>query len=133
MDPPKLELPVLPQVIVKPSSPIKTDPVIVRGTIEFLSPPIDPANASYKQALQFGKVRITVVESGKYAGRYAIVVFRAMEDRKLLVGGQHLQGDSVHLQLVPLSQTSAEIRSMQRSDETTDYDLTPMFVVKELP
>ncbi len=133
MDPPKLEVPVLPKVITKLSPPIKTDPVIVRGTIEFLSPAIDPANAPYKEALQFGKVRITGVESGKYAGRYAVVVFRAMEERKLLVGGQHRQGDSVHLQLVPLSQATAEIRSMQRSDETTDYDLTPMFVVKELP
>lgn len=113
--------------------PLPEGGLIVRGTILFLSKPMDPGAAPYEDGLLYAKIRVGQVEAGSYAGKEAIVVFHAMEKRKLLRGSRHSIGETVRLRLVKFSDAPAEIQAMQRSDDTEDFDLTPYFVQGELP
>lgn len=126
-----------PALVVPPASarPVQTVAagLVVQATILFLSKPMDPGSAPYEDGLLYAKVKVDRVESGVYGTENAIVVFHAMEKRKLLRGGKHAVGEKVRLQLVKFSEAPAGIQSMQRSDDTEDFDLTPYFVQRELP
>jgi len=107
--------------------------VIVTGKLVQISRPINPAAAPYEDALLYGKISVDKVEEGTYSKKEAIVVFLAMKARRLLPGAGHSVGESLRLKLIVMKSAPEEIRSMQRSDDTEDFDLAPYFVQAELP
>ena len=123
----------------KPLAPVAapvvadSERVVLRGWIVQMSRAIQPGTAPYEDALIYGKVKVEQVVSGSYGKPEAIVVFLAMRKRVLLPGAGHKVGDTLQLRLVRLKSAPEEIRSMQRSDDTEDFDLTPYFVEEELP
>jgi hypothetical protein len=123
----------------KPVAPVAapgvadSERVVLRGRIVQMSRAIQPGTAPYEDALIYGKVKVEQVVSGTYGKPEAIVVFLAMRKRVLLPGAGHKVGETVQLRLVRLKSAPEEIRSMQRSDDTEDFDLTPYFVEEELP
>ena len=106
-------------------------PALLSGTLTFLSKPIDPAVAPYSDGLLYAKMTVDKVDSGTYALKEALVVFVAMRDRKLMPGAGHKVGERVKLKVTPMRQAPAEYRSWQRSDDTEDFSLTPLFVLEE--
>lgn len=133
--------PVVEAVVEKPAAPVAAAPVVVAdservtvlGRIVQMSRAIQPGTAPYEDALIYGKLKIEKVEAGSYGKPEAIVVFLAMRKRVLLPGAGHKVGDVMRLRLVRLKSAPEDIRSMQRSDDTEDFDLTPYFVEEELP
>ncbi|HEY6390634.1 MAG TPA: hypothetical protein VIX89_05125, partial [Bryobacteraceae bacterium] len=68
-----------------------------------------------------------------YSPKEAIVVFWVMRDHKLLPASKHHVGERITLRTIPLNEARKAIRSMQRSDDTQDFELNPLFVVGESP
>ena len=133
----EVKAPVVEAVVEKPAVPVvvvaDSERVTVRGRIVQMSRAIQPGTAPYEDALIYGKLKVEKVEAGSYGKPEAIVVFLAMRKRVLLPGAGHKVGDVVQLRLVRLKSAAEAIRSMQRSDDTEDFDLTPYFVEEELP
>lgn len=113
--------------------PADSERLTVRATVVQMSRALNPGTAPYEDALMYGKVKIDSVEAGNYGKKEAIVVFVAMRKRVLVAGAGHKVGESLRLRLVRLKSAPEEIRTMQRSDDTEDFDLVPYFVEEELP
>jgi len=88
---------------------------------------------AYDSCLLYSKIQVDQIEAGTYDKPHAIVAFLAMRNRRLLPAAKHKPGDVVKLRVIPLKDAPEELRSMQRSDDTEDYELTPLLVMEELP
>ena len=106
-------------------------PAELTGTITFLSKSIDPTIAPYSDGLLYAKMKVEKVESGTYEPKEAIIIFVAMRDRKLLQGAAHKVGERLKVKVAPMRQAPPEYRSWQRSDDTDDFSLVPLFVLEE--
>jgi hypothetical protein len=60
-----------------------------------------------------------------------LVVFRAMENNRWLPAASYGVGDRLLVSVIPFSDAGADVRGMQRADDTDELSLRPFFAISE--
>jgi alginate O-acetyltransferase complex protein AlgJ len=122
-------VPVPPSSTSTPQTP--GSPLIVVGEIVRISRVPQPGSAPYTDCLTFAQIKVTAVEAGHYADPILLVALWGMRNDKWLPAARYGPGDRLRLNLVPLKDADTRVRTVQRSDDTDDFDHLPYFATEE--
>jgi len=107
--------------------------VRIEGTIVKTSTMPQPFHSPYADCVAFYEIHVDRVLAGRYDDPAMLVAIRVMTGNVLLPPAAFRAGQHVRLDAIPFREASAEIASIQQSDDTGDYAHKPYFALRADP